>query len=339
MTTIASRLLFPCLAAAMLHTHAAAAPDAAPAPHDAAEQKTGESVVQLPAGYRWVVPPQPFDLDTMEEISITLEGVGEVVVEPIIEKGMINEVRLGYERGRTESRMKTPTFMVRFADASGEAIRNGPIGIRIHGAAVQSVYHINSDEVLSRAAWFGVAVLDYEGRVERAKAYADAPETENYRVPFLPVVGQPFEFDLPTLDGERMTHQDMLGKIVVYDAWASWCGPCLTKMPEMHKLRERFAAQGVEFVGISLEQPSSNAMARATEKIESLELDWPHLHGFPSREANRLWFNVTGIEGIPRLFVVDRSGILRAEPPTTGRLADAIHDLLEQQPPHAAAGD
>lgn len=330
--------MISCLAAVALQSPAAAMDSPlAPDGPGISEQKAGEAEINLPPGYRWGLGPIRASVETMEKTSFTLEGIGEVLVEPVVEEGMIQQIRLKYARVDFESHSKEPTFMPRFIDASGQAMRSLRSWMQADkDVIVRQYFFSNDDEVLARAEWFGIAVLDYEGRLERARAYENAPEAEGYRVPFVPVVGRPFEFDLPTIDDDRMTHEDLLGKIVVFDAWASWCGPCIAKMPEMRIIHERFAGDGVEFVGIALERPADDAMDKARQMIRTYELDWPHLHGFPSPAANRLWFNVADIESIPRLFIVDRAGVLRAQPPFR-ELASRLEQLLEEQPYHAHA--
>ncbi|MCC5821835.1 MAG: TlpA family protein disulfide reductase [Phycisphaerales bacterium] len=340
MPRVTGCLMISCLAAMALQAPAAAR-DSLPAPDEpgVSEQKTGEAEINLPPGYRWGLGPIRASVETMEKTSFTLDGIGEVLVEPVVEEGMIQEVRLTFQRVEFESVSKEPIFAARFFDASGEKIFGRDSWRQTPDTVIGKQYFDKDDDVLSRAEWFGIIVLDYEGRLERARAYKNMVEAENYRVPFMPLVGGQFEFDVPTIDGDRMTHEDLLGKIVVFDAWASWCGPCIVKMPEMRRIRERFAGDGVKFVGITLEMPADDAMDKARQVIETHKLDWPHLHGFSSAETFRLWRYVAGIDGIPRLFVVDRTGVLRADL-EVHQLADRLQLLLEEQPPLAsAAGD
>ena len=50
---------------------------------------------------------------------------------------------------------------------------------------------------------------------------------------------------------------DLKGKVVVVDFWATWCGPCVGEMPNMKKLYAEYKPKGVEFIGVSLDQPES----------------------------------------------------------------------------------
>ena len=76
-------------------------------------------------------------------------------------------------------------------------------------------------------------------------------------------VGKPFELTFEELrTGEQINLQeDLKGKVVVVDFWATWCGPCIAEMPNMKELYSQYKDKGVEFVGISLDAPPSEGAA------------------------------------------------------------------------------
>jgi thiol-disulfide isomerase/thioredoxin len=46
------------------------------------------------------------------------------------------------------------------------------------------------------------------------------------------------------------------GRVMVINFWATWCAPCRAEMPAFSRLHERWAARGVQFVGLSNEDPA-----------------------------------------------------------------------------------
>src|SRR6188508_218390 len=57
-------------------------------------------------------------------------------------------------------------------------------------------------------------------------------------------------FDLPAVDGGRVSLASLKGKVVVLDMWATWCGPCIAEMPEYAEFARKNQPKGVEVVGI-----------------------------------------------------------------------------------------
>ena len=63
---------------------------------------------------------------------------------------------------------------------------------------------------------------------------------------------------LRALDNSSFSLADFSGKILVVNLWATWCGPCRREVPEYEKVRKEFAARGVEFIGLTTEDPRTS---------------------------------------------------------------------------------
>ena len=58
------------------------------------------------------------------------------------------------------------------------------------------------------------------------------------------LVGKPAPaFKMTDIKGKVWTNQNLKGKVVVLDFWATWCGPCKMASPSMQKLHEKYAAE------------------------------------------------------------------------------------------------
>ena len=62
-----------------------------------------------------------------------------------------------------------------------------------------------------------------------------------------------FALNLPDLDGRPQPLAQWRGKVLVVNYWASWCKPCVDEMPALSRMNSHYAARGVQFVGIGLD--------------------------------------------------------------------------------------
>jgi thiol-disulfide isomerase/thioredoxin len=61
------------------------------------------------------------------------------------------------------------------------------------------------------------------------------------------------EFSLKNVLGGELKSDELKGKIVVVDFWATWCVPCRKEIPEYVKLREKMKGSNVEFLGVTFD--------------------------------------------------------------------------------------
>ena len=59
------------------------------------------------------------------------------------------------------------------------------------------------------------------------------------------------EFSLASLGGERLGRQDLLGKVVLFDFWATWCGPCHLQADILKQVYPDAARRGFVFVAVA----------------------------------------------------------------------------------------
>jgi thiol-disulfide isomerase/thioredoxin len=107
---------------------------------------------------------------------------------------------------------------------------------------------------------------------------------------------------LPDLEGKPQTIADWKGKVVVVNFWATWCEPCREEIPLFVKLQNRYAARGLQFVGIAIDQPDK-VKAFAAE----YGMNFPNLIGTTDViELGRQLGNKAGV--LPFTVVLSRDG-------------------------------
>lgn len=71
---------------------------------------------------------------------------------------------------------------------------------------------------------------------------------------------------LPDLSGQLQPMAQWKGKVLVVNFWATWCPPCKEEMPEFSRLNAKYAPNGVQFVGISID---------SAEKVQAFQKETP----------------------------------------------------------------
>jgi thiol-disulfide isomerase/thioredoxin len=75
------------------------------------------------------------------------------------------------------------------------------------------------------------------------------------------------EFSLPDLSGRPHNISEWQDKITVINFWATWCPPCRKEITDFIALQEQYSAQGLQFIGIALEDAEPVANYVAASKI------------------------------------------------------------------------
>ena len=137
-------------------------------------------------------------------------------------------------------------------------------------------------------------------------------------------IGEPFELTFTSTAGERIDIQEMKGHVVVVVFWATWCANCRQEIRRLDAMHQRLRSRGLRVVGVSLDdsRPALEGfMARD-------RITWPvHFDGkqWDSDLARRF-----GIRAIPAVYVIDKSGVLRAV--RSGDIESLVERLLEKNP-------
>ena len=137
------------------------------------------------------------------------------------------------------------------------------------------------------------------------------------------------DFELDLLGGDRFRLREHRGKTVVLDFWATWCGPCLQTMPQVHQVVREFAGRNVELLAVNLQDEPAAIAAT----LERLKLDMPVALDRDGVVAEK-YAAVT----IPQTVIIDPNGrvsrlFVGGGPQFAEQLRAALQDLLPGERP------
>lgn len=111
-------------------------------------------------------------------------------------------------------------------------------------------------------------------------------------------------FTLTSLDGVSVSLEQLRGRPVVVNFWASWCVPCREEAPLFRELADRQGgASGVAIVGILFQETSEKS---ARDFIREYGLAYPNLND-PGINTGVDY----GVSGIPETVFIDKTGVVR----------------------------
>jgi len=122
--------------------------------------------------------------------------------------------------------------------------------------------------------------------------------------PSIALIGQPAPaFVLADLNGNPLRLEDLRGRPVIVNFWASWCGPCVEEFPLLVKAAAAHQADGLAVVGIVFRDRSE----AARDFMSRMGATWP-----AAMDPGDVVAGEYGIIGPPDSFFIDRTGLVVA---------------------------
>lgn len=134
-------------------------------------------------------------------------------------------------------------------------------------------------------------------------------------------------FDYVNFKGGKTKLEDLRGKYVYIDVWATWCGPCRAEIPHLKKIEEKYHNKKIEFVSISVD--TKKDYEKWKKFVTEKELGGIQL--FADSDWNSQFIKEYNINGIPRFILIDPQGKIvnaNADRPSSPRLVEVLDGLL-----------
>jgi peroxiredoxin/outer membrane protein assembly factor BamD (BamD/ComL family) len=133
---------------------------------------------------------------------------------------------------------------------------------------------------------------------DRQRALRDVEQPELARARMAPA------FAVTLVDGQRLALDDLKGKVVLIDFWATWCAPCREAVPHIRELTRKFQGEPFVVLSVSLDEDEQ----KWKDFISKNEMTWHQCRdgGFKGPVAQMF-----GVNAIPNTFTIDADGVLQ----------------------------
>jgi thiol-disulfide isomerase/thioredoxin len=161
----------------------------------------------------------------------------------------------------------------------------------------QALAHLNQDDAakVQFQQYVNMKSVDELTR-QRALRYISEPELARARM------APPFS--VTTTDGQTVSLDELKGKVVLIDFWATWCPSCREAMPHIRELAKKFKGEPLVILSVSLDDDEQ----KWKDYVAKNEMTWPQYRdaGFKGVLANSF-----GVHAIPQTFTIDADGVLQ----------------------------
>lgn len=135
-------------------------------------------------------------------------------------------------------------------------------------------------------------------------------------------------FNYENFAGGKTKLEDLRGKYVYIDVWATWCGPCRGEIPSLARIEEKYKGKNIAFVSISVDEDKDHDKWKkfvSDKQLGGIQL-------FADKNWNSEFITSFGINSIPRFILIDPKGIVLnadAPRPSEPQLQEKLDSLLK----------
>jgi thiol-disulfide isomerase/thioredoxin len=101
------------------------------------------------------------------------------------------------------------------------------------------------------------------------------------------------------LSGTPWSMDELRGRVVLVNFWATWCGPCRHEIPDLVKIQDRYG-EHVQVIGVSLDEGGTEVVSRFADE---LQMNYPIVMATPE-----ILEQFSGVFALPTTFVIDPDG-------------------------------
>ena len=135
------------------------------------------------------------------------------------------------------------------------------------------------------------------------------------------------DFTYENFNGDTTSLENLKGKLLYIDIWATWCGPCIKEMPYLKKLVAEYIGKEIEFVGISID--SENDYEKWRKMVVEKDIGGIQLYNREGLDSQ--FMRAFSVSIIPRFMMIDAKGNIitgNAPRPSSSNVREYINRYL-----------
>lgn len=171
-----------------------------------------------------------------------------------------------------------------------------------------------------------VIQLEKKANEDLLKFYVSNYPTEHYNFTVLQKGKPSPKFNYPDIKGNNISLDDLKGKYVYVDVWATWCGPCKKEIPYLKELDSEYEGKDLAIVSLSIDKMENRQKWLSMVRQEELG----GIQILADNDWNSEFVTAYNITGIPRFILIDPEGNIydaNAPRPSDPRLKELLNSL------------
>ena len=134
--------------------------------------------------------------------------------------------------------------------------------------------------------------------------------------------------EIRMLSGTPFKLETEQGNVILFNLWATWCGPCRAEMPELIQLQDKYRDKNFKIIGVDVDNESAEDVKAFGEKMKlNYDLGW-----LDETQMGE-FVKISKFSGIPQSYLIDRKGRLRGVfagggPKVIGQLKDTLEKVV-----------